>query len=457
MNKIKELLSNLAETKYKSFLLLFIVAFLFRLLIVYSYYPGNIAKDSSEYYNLAVNLVNGNGYSVATTEPFVPRFFREPGYPVFLAAGLEVYKLTGGEVNYLTVNENSEFQTIPDSITFLRGWQALLDSLSILLFFSLLNIIMLRKYAFLFSFILAIYFPITIYCTYILRECFVSFLFILLTYCIAKFLLIKKTKYFLWLSIISGITILTFRVYMVLPVFIFIFIYLYMKEFKYSIIKTLYCGVIIFLITLPWLFYVYTNYSDFRIIKTFGCSLTNELMNYANAVETQNYYAKRLPYSIDLQQGLPSKDQFERSFNGYYKTKTDSINKLVNEPFFTKRKMEKLGTALRKTVFFNKIAPMDTSLAFKRSPVINGSLILITFVVGVIGCLGIILFYRRLFIISFSAFLHLPLFFVLGTEYRRSLPAQSFILLSCCVVLTTIFLYKYKSLKFIDAVQLIFK
>ncbi len=46
------------------------------------WYPG---QDSDEYHLLAVNLLEGHGYSRDREPPFRPTRYREPGYPVFLA------------------------------------------------------------------------------------------------------------------------------------------------------------------------------------------------------------------------------------------------------------------------------------------------------------------------------------------------------------------------------------
>lgn len=64
--------------------------------------PYGISHDGKAYYNLAINLLNGNGYSVDTTEPYEPYFWREPAYPVFLAMALSVPKIMGFVPEYVT-------------------------------------------------------------------------------------------------------------------------------------------------------------------------------------------------------------------------------------------------------------------------------------------------------------------------------------------------------------------
>lgn len=53
------------------------------------WYPG---QDSEEYRILAINLLEGRGFSRDVREPFLPAIHREPGYPAFVAA---IYAVSG--------------------------------------------------------------------------------------------------------------------------------------------------------------------------------------------------------------------------------------------------------------------------------------------------------------------------------------------------------------------------
>ncbi len=54
--------------------------------------PALLTGDSRGYVQLAENLLQGRGFTVATTAPFYPESFRTPGYPFFLAA---LYNVVG--------------------------------------------------------------------------------------------------------------------------------------------------------------------------------------------------------------------------------------------------------------------------------------------------------------------------------------------------------------------------
>ena len=61
-------------------------------LCFFAFFPKENLQDSWEYKNLAVNLINGNGFSVQDSPPYQPTIRRVPVYPVFIAI---VYKIYG--------------------------------------------------------------------------------------------------------------------------------------------------------------------------------------------------------------------------------------------------------------------------------------------------------------------------------------------------------------------------
>ena len=87
---------------------------------------------------------------------------------------------------------------------------------------------------------------------------------------------------------------------------------------------------------LPWLIYVYGYYPDIRIAKTVGCALTYEWIHYvsyhrcANAVGLMSdTELARFEYE-DAYHGTFD-EYFDKSFNGYYRDKTDSLRVLVGQ------------------------------------------------------------------------------------------------------------------------------
>lgn len=81
------------------FILTFLV-YLPVLFLFYKYTPPNpsgysfpvLIADSTEYVNLAHNIIENKVFSLDKTSPFTPEYFRTPGYPIFLAFILLFFK-----------------------------------------------------------------------------------------------------------------------------------------------------------------------------------------------------------------------------------------------------------------------------------------------------------------------------------------------------------------------------
>jgi hypothetical protein len=73
---------------------LIVAALLLRLLVfaVVLQKPEKMFRpDSPSYYSIALNLVDGNGYSSRTSAPYTPNISRTPTYPFFLAFLFEIF------------------------------------------------------------------------------------------------------------------------------------------------------------------------------------------------------------------------------------------------------------------------------------------------------------------------------------------------------------------------------
>lgn len=448
------------ESRALTLSFLFVVAFSFKVFLLFNFHPERIDGDSVGYYTSAANLVLGNGYSEKRVAPFEPYFFREPGYPVYLACGLSVYKLFGGEVAYLTVKkvDGAFLMTpIPGSIIFLRLWQAFFDSLAILLFFLTLNYVFRVEFSALFSLALSLYLPITKFSTFLLRESLLLPLLLILTFLLSSYFVKLKNIYLFYFSIVAAISILTFQIYLVLPVFLFVFLCVYFKSFWFAFKRTFVVGVFILVLLSPWVYHVYQYYGDIRVAKTIGSSFTHEMKSCNNAQFKAIYYGYSTRKNENMQWGIPAKVAFERSFNGYYKAKTDSIYKLVKEPLLNKRIFFAYLKAARGTIFFG----MENNSSFleyiENSPLLNVPLFVITYIVGILGLIGFFLFRKKLFILSLVPSIHLLLFFLLGAESRRTLPLQPFLLISAIIVMYVVYNRLMRKLTFSQSKMLIFK
>ncbi len=76
--------SQLFSTRKAAFILL-IIALIVRFSILFFFDDNRVSPDGTGYHRIAVNLVKGNGFSNQEKYPFEKCYFREPGYPLFLA------------------------------------------------------------------------------------------------------------------------------------------------------------------------------------------------------------------------------------------------------------------------------------------------------------------------------------------------------------------------------------
>lgn len=424
--------SYLISTK-KAIFILFFIAFTVRLSILLFFYNNTIAPDSISYHALAVNIAKGNGMSIEKQEPYEKWYFREPGYAYFLAGIYAIVNIFHG-IDFIDRNtydnESGKLNKVYPEIIVAKIVQITLDSLSIVILFLFLLKISDFKIAFLTAILTTLYFNLAFHSVYILRESLTMFILILLNGLFIKFLFTGGNKFFYLITIglTIGILILIFQVNVVLlPVF-FVLILFYYASFKkaisQSIIVILFSGLMI----LPHLITVYRFYPDMRIFKTFGCSFTHELRAYTDAVFRAAYYGV-IPDHTMHEWGRNSKEQFDKSFNGYYRTKADSLNVLTPERIISERKIENLFQRIHKSIFLTKIGQKSGSgLINKYGYIIAIPLVLIPALIGVLGLSGLIVYWKKYLIFFLPFITYLLLFYILGSEYRRMIILQPYLI-----------------------------
>jgi len=170
--------------KYK-LILLFLAAISVRLGYVLLLPQPGIVGDSGEYHSIAVNIVNGNGFSMNACAPTPAR---APFYPFFLSI---IYFLTG--FNYLAV----------------QIAQILLDSFTCLIIYFTSKDIFGEKTAWLSGILFAVYPPSAIYSRFILSEVLFTFLYAVSIFFLVKGLSSRNKFNFLLAGIFLGISALT--------------------------------------------------------------------------------------------------------------------------------------------------------------------------------------------------------------------------------------------------------
>jgi len=120
-------------------ILIFFAALSFRLLLFNTIDRNVFSYDGIAYHNVAINIVENNIYSEQINEPFNQYFFREPGYPLFLAGIYKDWKSFRGDLTYINAvrYENDPIKYISEynEIKFAKLVQIVIDSVGVCLFY----------------------------------------------------------------------------------------------------------------------------------------------------------------------------------------------------------------------------------------------------------------------------------------------------------------------------------
>jgi len=427
-------MNNLFKTPRNIAFLLFLIALLVRLSILLFFDHNTIAPDSTSYHALAVNIAKGNGMSKQKQEPYEKWYFREPGYPYFLA-GIYACVNIFHDINFIDRDvydsKSGKLNKVYPEIIAAKIVQIILDSLGIVILFLILLKVSGFKIAFLTAMLTALYFNLAFHSIYIMRESLTMFMLILLNWLFIKLFFTGKDKlfYLITIGLTIGILILVFQAHVILlPVF-FVLMLLYYLNFRKALYKSIIVALFSGLMVLPHLITVYRLYPDIRIIKTFGCSFTYELRAYTGAVFRGTYYDV-IPKDHTMHEwGRNSKEQFDKSFSGYYRSKTDSLNALNSESIISKRKIKNLFKSIHKSFFLTKIGQKSGwGLLNKYGYIIAIPLVIIPALIGVLGLLGLIVYWKKYLIFFFPFITYLLLFYILGDEYRRMIILQPYLI-----------------------------
>ncbi len=441
---------NIKKTSF----VLFFIALIVRLSILLFFDHNRIPIDGTGYHRMAVNLVRGNGFSNQEEKPFERTCFREVGYPYFLAGVYSAVNLFH-PVQYIEKYDINcpKLDKIYPEIVAAKLVQIILDSLGIVLLFLILLEISSFKIAFLTGLFTAIYFNLAFHSLFILRETLVLFLLLVLNYLYIKFLFKeKKTLWLLLIGIITGLLILIFQVHIIILPVLFVLLLIHYKEFKKAIISSSLVSIVAIIVILPNCINSYIYYPDIRIFKTVGSSLTYEMIKYDNAISF--LFDNKLITQEDAgkmrQWNEPSKNQFERSFNGYYSHKTDSLTNLAPKNYSTfsfvlKQKLIIYFTNFKKSFFLTKFGYESGKNLFNSyGYIILISLVIIPFLIGFLGIIGILFFWKHYMIYFLPFIVYLTLFWLLGSEYRRMIILQPFLIFFSLLLLNKIYEYKIK-------------
>ena len=448
--------------KRNQIIFLFFLAFIFRIIVGFTFNPEYFPADGIGYYNIAVNAANGNGLSQKTEAPFIPMFSREPAYPVFLMAGLRLFGLFGGDFDYMYLDtynlEDSTLSVIPASVKFLRIWQALFDSASVILIFLILIHVVNRDKAFFIAVLYALFLPVAAHCNILYREVFQTFILLLMNFFLIKYFFTRKTYFLVLTGFFWAASNMTLYATLALLPFIFLFILTESGSFKNAVTKTFIISFVMIVSVLPWYMYVYSYYPDIRIVKSGASAVTHEWRDYYSAHIKANEVglisdSELRTFFHEKAYNRPYYEYFDKSFNGYYTSQADSLKKLIKastqDISFGKKSLQ---TFLKYSKFSIKNFWIKRNWGYppplKIFDYYLNNRIFLPFILyafstlfAAICFLGFLRYWRKLWPILCIFISFLGISFIIGTEARRFLPAYPYVFTFGILMLIDIYDY----------------
>lgn len=416
--------------KYK-ITVLFLIGVIIRCIFVMNVSKG-ITPDSYHYYTAALNIANGNGYSIFKEKPYYPFYFREPGISYVYSVGISIYKSVNKveKINYPKTWVYDQMDKDNQvCITIIVFFNAVIQMLALLLLYlSFLRICDYKNVScwFLLS---VVYLPFWIFCTYLWREPYLLLSLSLVTYFWVRYCEGRKLIYLISCGFFIGMTCLFLQIYWLLLVIAVLMIFVkwgvHLRALKHS------CVIIVaFLLpVLPWCINVYSYYPDIRICKTLGSALTYEYVEYLNAVRLAGYDPYKISQAQAAEIGFDEKlletgnaaKVLEYSFNGTYHKGVFEMSKYFVPKDIFKDILGNVWPILKNTFC---ISGYPVSLTSSVSLFLN----LFALIIGVFAVIGV--FRNFNLVMNFPVVLfQLSLCFVLSSEERRQLPLLPFLLL----------------------------
>ena len=408
---------------------------------------GGYSPDSAEYYTAAINIVKGNGYSKCIEAPFYPFYYREPltSYTMAFVIWFANLFLNNNNIDYPNSMVVSEMQSYHQYFIFsIRLFSVLLQIVAIYLFYKTVRRKSSDMFAIVFLMICAIYLPLIINLSLVLREPYVFLGLSVLSYLWCKYIHNKKSLYVALVSLTNGILCLYLQAYWVLAVFILFFMFWALRKEKVLFLKQSLLYIIFFFMPIfPHVYKVYQYYPDVRIMKTLGTALTFECCSGFDAYGAFGVS----PWSAkdgDLPNGMKTHAEyfdahdpaklFERSFDGTFKKEAERLNSANTSDRIFKYKFDKLMLSLRNTVFMIGIT-YDYGVfcgRFTAKDIAKFLLVLPYLLFGILGLIGLWPFMKKYWLLVPVFFYHSMLFFVFGDEERRQVMLVPYLI---CIVM----------------------
>lgn len=387
-------------------------------------------SDGMDYHNVAVNLVLGHGYSIDTQAPFEPYFFREPGYPFFIAAIYGIFSWFD-EISHVT--DMADLNNHPEFVG-LQIAQCVLGAITCVLFYLTLSLVLQKRAAFVFGLMGACYVPLAAFAALPLRETLQAFMVVAMNYCFARFLMNRSVPWLLMFSVALAASILILRVTILGPALAFVFFWIHFRNVARSLKYTGVVAGIVVIVIFPWLLRTYRFVPDWRIIRSVGTSHTTELRDYYLALE-ENFKIDSEDYErlYGDWKKLSERERFEWSFSGRV-TELSNALPLHGSTGVIQNLWRRWRTAWMESLWVAKIPgrrlhlrPHAYYLAQGQTGWFIASLGAMVF--GHMALFGVFVYAVRLRVILFAFIYFYLIFYLIGNDPRRTLCVHIFVLM----------------------------
>ena len=430
---------SLAARRRLAPLALFLAALCFRIVVVETYHTRHLSSDGMQYYELARQVAIGNGFSIWRDGHLEPHFFREPGYSLFAALPLAALRLFGQPVEKIDDWDlAAQGYTAPHTgVAAIKYAQAIVDALNVVLLFMILCLVLDRGQALVVSVLHAFYPPAAFACTDLLREVFLTFLTLNMAYFFALYLFGRRPRHLVLYSVFWGASLLTFQAMLLAPLAFAALSWLYFKrDLRLTLRATVASTAIALAIVSINVVRAYRYYPDVRVARNLGYSLTHEWMAVASAqraaqasgliseAEMERFFGEELYAQSDA-------ERFRRSFDGYYAGIADSLNARIGLPQLVKVHVKVAARNFVYSWFRRPVWPAEQGPNVALAERDVGAIVAygLAAAIGCLALLGTVVFYRDLYPILLTYTYFVCLFYVIGSEPRRMLPAVPFFVL----------------------------
>lgn len=301
--------------------LFLLTLFIFIVASAFFYWPRfaemQIASDSLEYHQLAINLLSGKGFYLEDRGGVT--MFREPLYPVFLFVN---YKIFGMYPNLIRLE------------------QLILVFLMCFLVYKISRDFFSENVSRLAATMVALHPLFIIYSGEIISETLTAFLILLFCFTLIWSLKYENLFYSLLSGLILGLLALTKSIFVFMPIFIIIYYFFWGKNKK--ILQTLLFVIGFCLLVLPWSYRNYLLFDRWAIAERGGVAAYvhtsktelsgQDLKNYAISALFSQYFVRLRDNSFDIFKiNIDPMNKKIKAFlgEGYSRRETDIL--LLNE------------------------------------------------------------------------------------------------------------------------------